>query len=152
MSERRGSTSPGSSSPSSVLFVCGLNAIRSPMAENLAKRLLGTAMFIQSAGVEAGDRDLFAEEVMGELGLDISTHKPTMLDDLDDSYFDLIITLAPEAHHRALQMAGAQAVEVEYWPTMDPSAVAGSRGQILEAYRQTRDYLEARIRARFGIE
>lgn len=140
---------PDTALPGAVLFVCGMNAIRSPMAEFLAKDLLGQKVFCQSAGVEAGEADGFAIAVMAERGIVCDKHIPRTLDELQDDNFDLIITLSPEAHHRALELTRASSVEVEYWPTMDPSAVAGSRDQILDAYRQVRDGLEAKIKARF---
>ena len=136
--------------PSSILYVCGMNAIRSPMAEYLTRKIFGTAIFCQSAGATAGRPDPFAAAVMAEQGIDCSHHEPRALEDLEDSYFDLVVTLSPEAHHKALELTRSSSVEVEYWPTMDPSTVAGSREQILDAYRQVRDRLEARIRQRFG--
>jgi protein-tyrosine-phosphatase len=136
--------------PKSVLFVCAMNAIRSPMAENLTRSIYGNAIYARSAGVNAGDPDPFVQSVMAERGIAMQEHHPVTLDDLGDSYFDLVVTLSPEAHHRVLQLLSAHAVEVEYWPTMDPSTVAGKREQVLDAYRQTRDRLEERIRKRFG--
>ena len=133
-----------------MLFVCALNAIRSPMAEHLTRAIYGNSIYSRSAGVAAGDYDGFMSAVMAERGIAVGDHQPTTLDELSDGYFDLIVTLSPEAHHRALQLAQAQATDVEYWPTMDPSGVAGNREQVLDAYRQTRDRLEERIRRRFG--
>ncbi len=119
------------------------------MAEFLTKKLFGQEIFAQSAGVHAGEADGFMQQVMDEIGVDMSTHTPVMLEDLEDQFFDLIITLSPEAHHRSLDWASDQAVEVEYWPTMDPSTVAGSRQQVVDAYRATRISLENRIHQRF---
>lgn len=136
--------------PGSVLFVCGMNSIRSPMAEFLTKKHFGKQIFVQSAGVHAGEPDGFMQQVMGEVDTDMNNHQPACLDELEDDYFDLIITLSPEAHHRTLDWASSQAVDVEYWPTMDPSTVAGSRQQVVEAYRDTRDNLQKRILSRFG--
>lgn len=127
-----------------------MNAIRSPMAERLTRAIYGNRIYARSAGVQAGDPDPFLAAVMAERGIAIGDHRPETLDELADGYFDLIVTLSPEAHHRALEFAEAQATEVEYWPTMDPSGVAGKREQVLDAYRQTRDRLEERIRRRFG--
>ncbi len=134
---------------SSVLFVCGMNCIRSPMAERLMKDLCGTSIYCDSAGANVGEPDGFAIAVMKERGLDMEAHKGKSVEDLQDLYFDLIITLSPEAHHRALDVASSEALEVEYWPTMDPSTVAGSREEILDAYRQVRDSLEQKIRQKF---
>lgn len=137
--------------PGSVLFVCSMNAVRSPIAELLAKQLLPKGIYVQSAGVRAGEADPFAVAIMGEKGLDLARHKPRTFSDIEDSFFDLIITLAPEAHHKAMELTRHQAVDVEYWPTQDPTLVQGSRSHILEAYRAMRDGLAARIKARFAL-
>lgn len=127
-----------------------MNAIRSPMAAALTKKFFGDQIYVQSAGIYQGDMDGFVSAVMAEEGIDLSDHQPHTLDELDDLYFDLIITLSPEAHHRILDWASDQAVEVIYWPTLDPSTLAGRRDQILEGYRQTRDSLAQRIKQQFG--
>ena len=136
--------------PGSILFLCGMNAVRSPMAEALARTVLPRSVFRASAGVRDGERDPFVDAVLDEKGLSLGDRRPRRLDELDDAYFDLIVTLAPEAHHAALELTRAQAVEVEYWPTADPTTVTGARDQILAAYRDVRDRLETRIRQRFA--
>ena len=142
--------SPAAAAPRSVLFLCGMNAVRSPMAAALARKALPASTFVASAGVRAGTRDPFVDAVMAEAGLSLGNHQPKSLEDLEDSYFDLIVTLAPEAHHRALELTRSMAVDVEYWPTADPTTVTGTRAQIVDAYRDVRDRLSARIAARFG--
>jgi protein-tyrosine-phosphatase len=142
-----------SSRPQSVLFACGMNAVRSPMAAALAQQMFGTSIYVGSAGVQRGELDPFAVAVMEEIGIDISRHKPVTFEDVDDLEglnFDLIVTLSPPAHHKALELTRVNAAEVEYWPTFDPTSVEGSRGQRLDAYRAVRDELMAQIRARFG--
>lgn len=136
--------------PGAILFLCGMNAIRSPMAEALARSILPAGTYIASAGVRPGERDPFVDAVLAEKGLTLGERLPHHLDDLEDSYFDVIVTLAPEAHHRALEMTRTHSVDVEYWPTADPTIARGTREQILSAYREVRDALERRIRARFG--
>lgn len=141
------------SRPRSVLFACGMNALRSPMAAALLQQLLGKTITVASAGVQKGELDPFAVAVMEEIGVDISAHRPMTLEeleDLDGLDFDLIITLSPPAHHRALELASTRAVQVEYWPTLDPAGTEGSRTQRLDAYRELREQLLARIRERFG--
>ena len=139
--------------PQAVLFACGLNAIRSPMAAGLFSQLFGTTTYVRSVGVRKGELDPFAVTAMSELGIDISRHKPITFEELDDwegLNFDLIITLAPEAHHRALELTRTTGVDVEYWPTVDATATDGNREQRLDAYRQVRDQLLLRIRERFA--
>ena len=123
------------------------------MAAALLKQMLGTSLYIGSAGVRKGELDAFAVAAMDEIGIDIHAHRPMTfeeLDDLEGLNFDLIITLAPEAHHKALELTRTLAADVEYWPTADPSAIEGSREQRLDAYRDVRDQLVQKIRGRFG--
>lgn len=137
--------------PQAVLFACNLNAIRSPMAAAILRYLAGKQIYVRSGGVRPGEADPFAIAAMEEIGIDIAKHHPRAIEDLEDTSFDLIITLAPEAHHKALELTRTMAVDVEYWPTMDPSAATGNREQILETYRSVRDQLFERIKKRFGI-
>ena len=130
--------------PLAVLFACGQNSVRSPIAAGLFAQMFGPSTYVSSAGVRKGELDPFAIAVMAELGLDISKHKPVTFEELDEwegLNFDLIITLAPEAHHRALELTRTSGVDVEYWPTADPTVVEGSRSQRLDAYREIRDQL-----------
>jgi protein-tyrosine-phosphatase len=137
--------------PGSVLFCCTLNALRSPMAEGIFKRLHNRRVFVDSVGVRTGDLDPFAVAVMDEIGIDISRHRCKTFDNLEDTSFDLIISLSPEAHHSALEMTRTMACEVEFLNTFDPSIVEGSRETRLDAYREVRDTLMRRIRERFPI-
>ena len=140
--------------PGAVLFACTMNAVRSPMAAAILSHLAGRSIYVESAGVRAGEPDPFAEAVMEEIGIDLSRHKPQTLKDLNDTSFDLIISLSPEAHHQALELTRTMAVDVEYWPTLDATALIGqgNREQILAAYRSVRDQLFNRIKQRFGLE
>jgi protein-tyrosine-phosphatase len=138
--------------PQAVLFACGLNSVRSPMALGLFRQFFGQGAYVGSAGVRKGTLDPFAVAVMDEIGLDISKHKPATFEEVDEwegLNFDLIVTLSPEAHHKALELTRTIAAEVEYWPTPDPSDVLGNREQTLNAYRAVRDQLQERIKARF---
>ena len=139
--------------PQAVLFSCGQNAVRSPMAAGLFRELFGKRVYVASAGVQKGELDPFVVAVMDEIGIDVSRHRPITfeeLDELEGLSFDLIVTLSPPAHHKALELTRTLAADVEYWPTPDPTAIEGSREQKLEAYRAVRDQLLANIRARFG--
>ena len=137
--------------PSSLLFACSENSVRSPMAEALAKRLYGHRVYIDSVGVRASEVDGFAVAALDEIDIDVHRHHAKTFDDVDAASFELIVTLSPEAHHSALEFTRGTAAEVEYWPMPDPSAVEGSREMRLDAYRHTRDQVLARLKARFGI-
>ena len=140
--------------PQAVLFACGLNSVRSPMAAALFKHLFGHSAYVGSAGVRKGDLDPFATAVMDELGLDIAKHQPMTFEELEDwegLNFDLIVTLSPEAHHKALELTRTIAADVEYWPTPDPTDLPGNRMQQLDAYREVRDMILGRIKERFAF-
>lgn len=135
----------------SVLFVCAMNSVRSPMAEAIARHYFGKSIYVQSAGVRKGETNSFMVSTLAETGIDASKHKPRTLQELEEwegLNFDLIISLSPEAHHAALELTRAIAAEVEYWPTPDPTITQGSREQVLDAYRNVRDGLMYRIRLR----
>ena len=130
-----------------------MNAVRSPMAAGLFHQMFGKSVYVGSAGVQKGELDPFVVAVMDEIGVDISRHKPTTfeeLEELEGLSFDLIVTLSPPAHHKALELTRSIAADVEYWPTVDPTGIEGSREQRLQAYRDVRDQLMAHIRERFG--
>jgi protein-tyrosine-phosphatase len=139
--------------PQAVLFLCAHNQIRSPMASALARYLFKSSLYVASAGVRKGEIDPFVVAVMEELGIDVTKHRPKTIDELEEYEglnFDLVISLSPEAHHRALDMTRTLAFDEEYWPIPDPSDTEGSREQRLDAYRAVRDALMKRIRARFA--
>ena len=106
-------------------------------------------IFLASAGVRRGERDPFVDAVLAEEGISLGDRHPRSVDDLDDAYFDLIITLSPEAHHAALEFTRSMSVDVEYWPMPDPTTITGTREQIMAAYRDVRERLKVRIGSRF---
>ena len=142
-----------------VLFACNFNRVRSPMAEALLKRLVGDRIFVDSCGLrhapDSVDPDMrrsvdpLAVEVMAEIGCDLSDAKVKTFEELEDDSFDLVISLTPEAQHRAVELTRGRAAEIEYWPIHDPTLTEGSRQARLEAYRMVRDSLAQRITRRF---
>jgi protein-tyrosine-phosphatase len=137
--------------PSSVLFACTFNAIRSPMAEALLKHLHGSRIYVDSVGVRQGEIDYFAVAVMDEIGIDLSRHRSKTFGDLEDNSFDLVVSLSPEAQHGAVELTRTMACDLEFWPVFDATAVEGSRAEMLAAYRLVRDHLKTRILERFPL-
>ena len=138
--------------PSAVLFACNMNSIRSPMAEGILKFLHGGSIFVDSVGVRKTEINGFCVTVMDEIGIDMSQHNSKSFDDLENSYFDLVVPMSPGAQHKAVEMTRAMACEVEYWNTFDPSIIESEdRDTMLEAYRTVRDQLMERIKARFPM-
>lgn len=138
--------------PSAVLFACTNNSIRSPMAEAILKFLHGRTVYVDSVGVREREVDGFAVAVMDEIGIDISRHRPKTFEMLEDSSFDLVISLSPEAQHKAVEMTRVMACDVEFWRTFDPSMIEDeNREARLQAYRDVRDQLMRRIKERFPM-
>jgi len=138
--------------PGAVLFACTQNSVRSPMAEALLKHLLGHRIYVDSVGVRGREVDPFVLEVMDEIGIDLSKHRPKTFDGLEDTSFDLIISLSPEAQHQAVELTRTMACDVEFWNTFDPSLIEGNRETRLQAYRDVRDQLKKRIENRFTLD
>ncbi len=138
--------------PDAVLFACNRNSVRSPMAEGLLKHLLGHRVYVDSAGVRASAIDPFVIEVMDEIGIDMSHHRGKSFENLEDTSYDIIVSLSPEAQHQAVELTRTMACEVEFWNTLDPTIIEGNRETRLEAYRQVRDTLKKRIEARFALD
>ena len=142
--------------PASVLFCCDQNAVRSPMAEGLMKRLYGTGTYVQSAGVWNDlEVDGFAVAVCQELGIELSRHRSRSFEEMrewgdDLSAFDLIIALSPASQRQALELTRLFHLTVEYWAILDPTGLGESREERLSAYRLTRDQIKERMIQRFG--
>jgi protein-tyrosine-phosphatase len=136
--------------PQSVLFVCTLNAVRSPMAEALTKKYFGKHMHVESAGFRAGETDGFAMAVMNEIGIDITRHWPRTFEELEFTDFDLVIALSSSARRKAEEFFNDRSGAIEFWPTEDATQIEGARDQRLDAFREVRDGLLIKIRHRFG--
>ncbi len=138
--------------PDAVLFACTRNSVRSPMAEGLLKHLLGHRIYVDSVGVRVSAIDPFVIEVMDELGIDLSNHRGKDFESLEDTSYDLIVSLSPEAQHQAVELTRTMACEVEFWNTFDPTIIEGNRESRVQAYREVRDTLKERIEARFTLD
>jgi protein-tyrosine-phosphatase len=135
--------------PSSVLFACTMNSVRSAMAEGILKKFCGERIYIDSVGKKAGERNGYMIEVMSEMGIDLSKHQSKTFGSLNDTSFDMIISLSPEAQHAAVELTRWMSCELIYWPTFDPDVIRGRRETRLVAFRQIRDDLIDKIEARF---
>ena len=142
--------------PQSILFCCDHNAVRSPMAEGLAKKFYGTEMYIQSVGVENDlEIDGFAIAVCAELGVELSRHRSRNFDEMAElgehlSSFDRVVALSPASQRRALDLTSGFHLEVEFWQIMDPTGLGETRDTKLAAYRQTRDQIVDEMKRRLG--
>jgi protein-tyrosine-phosphatase len=135
--------------PRSILFCCTLNAVRSPMAEGLAKAMLPKSIYVDSAGLSTQTLDGFAVAAMQEIGIDIRDHNTQSFNDIRADEFELIVALSPESFARARELARAVAVDVVHWPISDPTGETGTREQRMQAYRAVRDTIRSEIRKHF---
>jgi len=142
--------------PQSVLFCCDHNAVRSPMAEGIMKKLYGTDVYVQSAGVRSDlEIDGFSIAVCRELGVELDRHRSRSFDEMEQwgddlSSFDLIVALSPASQRKALELTRLAHMEVAYWPIMDPTGLGETREAKLNAYRQTRDQIIRQVKDRWG--
>ena len=142
--------------PQSILFCCDHNAVRSPMAEGIMKKLYGTGTYVQSVGVINDlEIDGFSIAVCDEIGVELSRHRSRSFDEMerwgdDLSSFDLIIALSPASQRRALELTRLFHLTVEYWPILDPTGIGETREMKLVSYRQTRDQILTKLREKWG--
>ncbi|MDE0523557.1 MAG: low molecular weight phosphatase family protein [Boseongicola sp.] len=142
--------------PTSVLFCCDHNAVRSPMAEGMMKKFYGQEIYVQSAGVYNDmEIDGFSIAVCEEIGIELARHRSRSFDEMQDwgddlAAFDLVVALSPASQRRALELTRYFHLEVEYWPVLDPTGLGEARDEKLKSYRETRDQIRARMLERFG--
>ena len=142
--------------PHSILFCCDHNAIRSPMAEGMMKKLYGRQAYVQSAGVHNDmEIDGFAIAVCEELGVELSRHRSRSFEEMqswgdDLGSFDLIVALSPASQRQAMELTRHAHLDIEYWPVMDPTGLAEGREAVLQKYREARDQIRSRMIDRFG--
>jgi len=134
----------------SILLVCNINSIRSPMAEAILKVWFNKKIFIDSCGIRNGRIDHMAIEVMAENNFDLTNHNSKLFSDLESTYFDLIITFTNEAYNEVKSQTKTQDCEIEYIDIPDTSQTTGNRQQRLDSYRQVRDLLTEKLKDRFS--
>ena len=137
--------------PSSILFICYLNAIRSPMAEGLMRDLVGDQIYVQSCGISKGKLDSLMVAVMKEKNIDMSAHDAKSLVDLQDGSFDMIIAFTEEAGMAAKSVFEGQDVTIETWPTPEPTAGQLDVRSMMNNYRAVRDNINAQLMRYFNL-
>ncbi|WP_368184741.1 low molecular weight phosphatase family protein [Aestuariibius sp. HNIBRBA575] len=126
------------------------------MAEGIMKKLHGLDVYVQSAGVKSDlEIDGFTIAACQEMDVELSRHRSRSFDQMQEwgddlTGFDLIIALSPASQRHVLELTRLFHLEVEYWPIMDPTGLGTRRDEKLDAYRQTRDQIVAKLTERFG--
>lgn len=120
------------------------------------KKLFGQHIYVQSAGVRS-DLDIngYAVAVCKEIDVELSRHRARSLLEMtnfgdDLASFELIVALSPAAQKMASEHTRLFALELEYWPVLDPTGIAEKREENLMYFRKTRDQIRGKIIDRFG--
>lgn len=134
--------------PNSILFVCHLNSIRSPMAEGLMRKFYSYTA-AQSCGLAAGDLDDLMVAVMREKGVDMSEHEAQTLGAVAEQNIDLVIAFTEAAGEASKAAFDDTDTVIEVWPLPDPSQGSLDVRAIMNNYRAIRDNIETRLKRRF---
>ena len=129
-----------------ILFACNMNSVRSPMAEALAREMLGPDIHVESCGVYEGILDPYVARVLDEAGIPVPSRDPQSFGRLDVNGFDVVVALTSKAAAEARKLGA----NVEFWDTANPTDIRDGEEQMLKAYRACRDELKAKIDERFG--
>ena len=128
-------------SQTGVLFLCVANSARSQMAEGLARAVAAKGREIYSAGSAPTRVNPFAQEVMQELGIDISSHRSKAIDEIPPDRIETVITLCGEE----VCPVFPGNVERFHWPFEDPAAAKGSDEEVRQEFRRIRDKIRTKI-------
>lgn len=128
---------------SRILFLCVANSARSQMAEGLARHLWGDRAVVSSAGSRPSKVNPHAIEVMREIGIDITGHRSTSVEDVDPTSVDTVITLCAE---EVCPVFLGKARRL-HWPIPDPASDDRPREVVLERFRDARDTIRAKLEA-----
>ena len=130
-----------------VLFACVHNSARSQMAAAFLKKFGGERFDVYSAGLEPGEINPLAVEVMKEAGIDISSNRTRSVFDLyiKDKLFQYVIAVCDEAALQRCPLFPGLATRLS-WSLEDPACFQGTYKEHLEKTRRVRDQIEQKVR------
>jgi arsenate reductase (thioredoxin) len=124
-----------------ILILCTGNSCRSQMAHGFLQSF-DKNIIVRSAGTEpAAQVNPKAVQVMSEIGIDISHHTPTMVDEYLEDEWDFVITVCDDANETCPAFFG----KVKHRLHMgfeDPSHAKGSDEFIWSEFRRVRDLIK----------
>lgn len=127
-----------------ILFLCTGNSCRSQMAEGWFRHLKGDRYQVFSAGIETHGLNPHAVRVMAEAGVDISSHRSQLLEELADQPLDLVVTVCGHAAESCPLFPGT--TRVVHVGFDDPPKLAAGLSDPqaqLDCYRRVRDEIRA---------
>jgi arsenate reductase len=133
-----------------VLFLCTGNSARSQMAEDFLRKYAGDKFEAHSAGLGPKEINPLTVQVMQEKGTDISNQNSRGVDTyLCKVLFQYLITVCDKADKNCPTTWPGVNMRM-HWSFEDPAAFEGTDEQKLAKFREIRDKIEQRIRARLG--
>ena len=126
-----------------VLILCTGNSARSQMAEGILRHVAGDRFEVESAGVDPSIVRPEAIQAMGEIGIDISSHRSKSVDEFIGQEFDFVITVCDNAAERCPVFPGR--AKRLHWSFEDPAAVKGNEEERLASFRTVRDQIHTTL-------
>ncbi|GAA0348396.1 arsenate reductase (thioredoxin) [Oceanobacillus sp. M60] len=131
-------------SKKTIYFLCTGNSCRSQMAEGWAKKHLGDAWEVKSAGIEAHGLNPNAVKAMQEVDIDISNQTSDMIDSEILNNADFVVTLCGDAAGKC-PMTPSQ-VKRDHWGFDDPAKAQGNEEEKWAVFQNVRDQIGERIK------
>ena len=129
-----------------VLFLCTGNSARSQMAEALLRKHAGDRFEAYSAGLEPKGINPYTIRVMDEIGVDIrGQSSKDVMTYLGRVHFGVVVTVCDNAEKNCPIFPFT--TTRLHWPFEDPARFEGADEAKLARFRETRDLIDARIRA-----
>jgi arsenate reductase len=126
-----------------VLFLCTGNSCRSQLAEAIVNARLGESWEAFSAGTQpAGYVHPKALQALAEIGIHHQGRSKSM-DEFRGATFDLVVTVCDDAAENCPVWLGKGKRAHIGFP--DPAQATGSEVEIMAAFRQVRDDIQAQI-------
>jgi arsenate reductase (thioredoxin) len=121
-----------------ILILCTGNSCRSQMAHGFLQAF-DKDIYVRSAGTNPATRvNQTAVKVMNEAGIDISGHKPELVNIYLKEEWDYVITVCDNAHETCPVFFGKVTHRL-HLGFEDPSHAKGSDEYILSEFRRIRD-------------
>ena len=129
-----------------ILFMCVANSARSQMAEGIAKELLGSNFWVESAGSKPATVNPYAIEALNEIGIDLSKHYSKSFDDLPSEFkegLDYIVTLCAE---EVCPLVASKTAKRIHLPFEDPAGKGSTHEEKLWYFQKIRDQISVALK------
>ena len=129
-----------------ILVLCTGNSCRSQMAEGFLSSF-DPRLTVHSAGTSPAQRvHPMAVQVMSEVGIDLSNHKPKLVDRFLTESFDYVITVCDHAKETCPLFTGRVRQRL-HMGFEDPAEASGTPDEVIDVFRRVRDEIQRDFRA-----